>query len=154
LHADLLLFVLDASHPQALQQVDAVYEVLRELDVDEDRIVGVLNKVDAVTDDGELSVLRSRFSQSVTISAVTRVGLDELADVVVGRRSTDWEELQLLVPHDKARLHALVHQHGEVLEEAWEDDGWHARVSVPRRILWQLEGVIAGGCDAGAPPDA
>ncbi|MDG1484636.1 MAG: GTPase HflX [Myxococcota bacterium] len=142
LHADLLLHVVDAAHPDAAGQLEAVHTVLSELGVDLSRVVGVLNKVDAVEDDGVLIGLRHSFSESVTISAKTGHGLDRLAEVVVDRRSQDWCERRLMLPHAEARRMALIHEHGEVLEEAWQDDGWHVRVSVPKAILWQLAPFI------------
>ena len=147
LHADLLLHVVDASHPEAESQVAAVHEVLRGLDVDLDQVVGVLNKVDQVTDAAALATLRGEFTESVIISAVTGQGLDDLADAVIRRRSEDWTELQLLVPQVEARLAALVHEHGEVISAVWADDGWHARVSVPQAVVWQLEGCVTQGPD-------
>ena len=73
---------------------------------------------------------------------MTGEGLPALADAVIARRSGDWTELNLFVPHAQARLAALVHEHGEVLEGAWEDDGWHARVSLPRAVVWQVSGCV------------
>jgi len=147
LHADLLLHVVDASHPEAESQVAAVHAVLNELEVDLDQVLGVLNKVDQVDDPAVLSVLRGSFEQSVAISAVTGEGLGPLADAVIARRSSDWTELQLHVPHDQARLAALVHEHGEVLQGIWEDDGWHARVSLPKAVVWQVQGCVTRGED-------
>ncbi len=131
LHADLLLHVIDASHPEALSQVRAVDEVLRALDVPADRILPVLNKLDAVEDTLALADLEAAMPHAVRISAHSGDGLDRLARVVADRRAADWSELSLRVPHADARLAALVREHGEVLTEAWHDDGWHARVSVP-----------------------
>jgi GTP-binding protein HflX len=145
LHADLLLHVVDAAHPEALEQVRAVEAVLAELEVDPARIVGVLNKADAVTDPYELSLIKAAFAEHVVVSARTGEGLPALADLVVGRRTADWAEVELLVPHDQARLVALVHEHGEIKRAAWEEDGWHAAASVPRAILWQLEGAVRAG---------
>jgi GTP-binding protein HflX len=142
LHADLLLHVVDASHPEAESQVQAVKGVLAELGVDNDQVLGVLNKVDKVPDKGTLAVLRAEFAESVQVSALTGAGLDRLADRVVARRSGDWTELWLRVPHDQARLAALVHEHGEVILDRWTDDGWHAKVSVPKAVVWQLEGCV------------
>ena len=107
--------------------------------VDASRIIGVLNKADAIADTGDLPTLRSHFAESVTVSAKTGEGLDRLAEIVVRRRSEDWCDLDLLIPHGQSRLTALAHQHGEVLREQWVEEGWRARVSVPRRVLWQLE---------------
>ena len=140
LHADLLLHVVDASHPEAEQQIEAVHGVLSELGVDRDRILGVLNKVDAIdTPEETLSTLRPLFQETVAVSAQTGAGLDALAERVVARRSEDWTELELLIPHDRGELVNLVHDHGEILHEEWLGRGWHARVSVPGAIRWQLE---------------
>ena len=143
LHANLLLHVIDASHPEALEQVKAVQLVLAELDVDPARIIGVLNKADAGVDPVQLSLLRAELGQSVLVSAVTGAGLDQLADLVVARRSADWRELWLQVPHAEGRVHALVREHGEILTEAWDEAGWRARVSVPVGVVWQLERFAA-----------
>jgi GTP-binding protein HflX len=140
LHADLLLHVVDASHPEAESQVQAVKDVLSELGIDNEQVLGVLNKVDRLPDVGTLAVLRAEFADSVDVSALTGAGLDRLADRVVARRSGDWTEMWLHVPHDQARLAALVHENGEVLHGVWLDDGWHAKVSVPKAVVWQLEG--------------
>lgn len=135
--------MIDASHPEALEQVKAVQLVLAELDVDPARIIGVLNKADAGVDPVQLSLLRAELGQSVLVSAVTGAGLDQLADLVVARRSADWRELWLQVPHAEGRVHALVREHGEILTEAWDEAGWRARVSVPVGVVWQLERFAA-----------
>ncbi len=142
LHANLLLHVVDASHPEAEQQVEAVTQVLAELGVEPERILGVLNKIDQVDDPATLAVLRQHFDESVAVSAVASLGLEELADHVVARRSADWQELTLRVPHDQGRVVALVHEHGSVLRDGYRDDGWHARVSVPRSITWELQPFV------------
>lgn len=140
LSADLLLHVVDASHPEAGEQIDAVHAVLDSLDVPKRLVLGVLNKVDISDRDRlEMALLKGRFDEVVTVSAHSGQGLDELADRVVARRAAEWAELQVDVPHDEGRLAALVNEHGEVLDEEWDGEGWHARVSVPQSIVWQLK---------------
>jgi GTPase len=139
LHADLLLHVVDASHPEAELQVQAVKKVLAELGVDNDQVLGLLNKADLVNDPATLSVLRAEFADSVTVSAVTGEGLDALATKVIARRSADWRELQLFIPQDQGRLVSVIHEHGEILGGRWEDEGWYTRVSIPQSVAWELE---------------
>ena len=145
LHADLLLHVVDVSHPEALEQVRAVHDVLSSLDVDDSRVLGVLNKVDALDDETALASIRAAFRSSTSISALTGEGLETLAELVVARRSGDWIELEVLVPHAEARLTALAHDHGQIISEAWVDAGWRARVSLPRTVQWQLAPYAVGG---------
>ena len=80
--ADLLLHVVDASSPEAEKQVQAVVEVLAELGLEDHPTLLVLNKADRVPDRSFLDVLRAHHRDSVTISAATGEGLDELEQAV------------------------------------------------------------------------
>ncbi len=138
LHANLLLHVVDASHPEAVGQVRAVQEVLSDLGVSSDHVIGVLNKIDRPFDPLVLPRLREMLGQTIEVSARTGEGLDALGRTVAERRSDDWTQLVLFVPHADAKIAALVHEHGEVRQEEWDDDGWHADVCVPTAILPKL----------------
>ncbi|MCA9488503.1 MAG: GTPase HflX [Myxococcales bacterium] len=142
LHAALLLHVVDASHPDAEEQVKVVQAVLAELGVPEHRVLGVLNKCDQVADPLVLAALGQLLPGAVRVSAVTGEGLEKLARIVADRRSEDWAELQVHVPHDQGALVARVNARGEVVEERWEEDGWHATVRVPRGMVPQLREVL------------
>lgn len=143
LHASLLLHVVDASHPEALDQVEVVHEVLDDLGVPPSRILGVLNKCDAVDDPNVLLELRERLPDAVAVSALTGLGLDKLAAKVAERRAQDWTELNLDVPPDRtSRLVALVNERGEILSEEWDEEGWHALVRVPDAIVHELRAVV------------
>src|SRR6185295_18065746 len=78
--ARLLLHVVDASSPHAEEQIEAVNQVLKELDCDKKPTLLVLNKVDRVKDLSYLHVLQKHHPRSVAVSAVKRRGLDLLAD--------------------------------------------------------------------------
>ncbi|MFT4624902.1 MAG: GTP-binding protein HflX [Myxococcota bacterium] len=142
LHADLLLHVIDASHPEAAMQVQAVNDVLAELELTPERVLPVLNKIDAVADPLTLAGLRAAMPNAVCVSAHTGEGLAELARAVADRRSTDWVELALCVPHEHSKLTSMVRDRGEVLAEEYQDDGWHARVSVPLALVPALQACI------------
>ncbi|NUQ47128.1 MAG: GTPase HflX, partial [Phycisphaerae bacterium] len=79
IHADLLLHVVDASSPDAEQQVAAVHDVLRSLGVADDRRqLLVLNKTDAIEDEAAFTVLRAAHPAALPISARSGAGLPEL----------------------------------------------------------------------------
>lgn len=142
LHASLLLHVVDASHPDAEEQVRVVQEVLAELGVPRHRILGVLNKCDQVEDTLVLAALSQQLPDAVRVSAVSGEGLELLARTVADRRSGDWAKLEVVVPHDQGKLVAQVNERGEVLEERWDEDGWHATIRVPRSLLPKLEAQL------------
>src|SRR5690606_513609 len=144
LHADLLLHVVDASHPDAIAQVRVVSEVLDELEVPAGRVLGVLNKVDAVTEPAVLGELRTMLPGAVAVSAQTGEGLDLLAARVAERRSETWVRVHIDLPHEHGRPASLVHERGEVIRAEGHGDGWHADASVPLSVLPALSGFVRG----------
>lgn len=80
--ADLLLHLVDASHPKAKEQAEAVYRVLGGIDALGKPLVTVLNKVDKTTD-SEAARLSSILGASASISALKKEGLDRLLPIIL-----------------------------------------------------------------------
>ena len=76
--ADLLLHVADASNPQVIDQIQAVYDVLKELGIEEKDALLVLNKVDEILDPSRLDALLNRYSNAIPVSAKTKIGFEKL----------------------------------------------------------------------------
>jgi GTPase len=77
-YADLLLHVVDASSPNVIEQIEAVYQVLEELDAFTKPLITVLNKVDMVTDRHIIEKLKDIYQPAVAISALNNTGINEL----------------------------------------------------------------------------
>jgi len=139
LHADLLLHVIDASHPQALEQIVAVEKVLQELGSEPNRHLAVLNKVDAVTDMDEIAVLRNRLGDdAVVVSAATGEGLDALASAVARRRRQGFVSLRIHAPVGSGKLQAYARAHAEIEHESYDHSAWVAEIRVPREMIDKL----------------
>lgn len=131
LHADLLLHVVDASHPDALAQMAAVDEVLASLSHDGSPIVVVFNKVDRIDDPIVLPTLRrGEQLKSVAVSAATGDGVDELVSIV--RRHLD--ECSVLVdlvfPLGDGRVESSVRRHAAPIEDVIDDENSMRRIRV------------------------
>ena len=83
--ADLLLHVVDITHPNAIEQAKSVERTLTELDITDIPIVVALNKIDRLDDDQRTALLAEQFPHSVPISALKGLNLDQL----LGRSSTN-----------------------------------------------------------------
>ncbi|MEM9488035.1 MAG: GTPase HflX, partial [Myxococcota bacterium] len=138
LNADLLLHVIDASHPQALRQIDTVESVLSELGAEPGKMLGVLNKVDAVSDPDDLAVLRRRLDDGVVVSAATGEGLEQLAATVAERRRQGFQRLLIRAPLGSGKLQAFARARGYIAHESYDDDAWTAELSVPRNMVEKL----------------
>ncbi len=86
--ADVLLHVLDASHPLALEQAEAVHEVLSFLALQHKPLVTVLNKIDQLSGEQAIQQLSRTLPQPVAISALTGSGVDQLLGVIESHLTT------------------------------------------------------------------
>ncbi|MEU4533314.1 GTPase HflX [Streptosporangium sp. NPDC023825] len=128
--ADLILHVVDGSHPDPESQLAAVREVIGDIEGTRDipEIV-VINKADAA-DPVVLAQLTAKESRTVVVSARTGAGLDELRAVIERELPRFDQEVRLLVPYDRGDLISRAHKEGEVLGVEHTGDGTvlHARV--------------------------
>src|SRR3712207_4130795 len=122
LRADLLLHVVDASHPEAEAQILAVDRVLADIGADAMRRLLVLNKSD-LADRDTLAGLHRQWGDAVVVSAVTGEGVDQLLDCVVEELPPSRRVVEALIPYDRADLVALAHRDGEVAKEEHRNDG-------------------------------
>ena len=104
--ADLLIHVADASNPAVMEQIEAVYGVLRELEIEEKDTLLVLNKVDQLSSSLALEALRNRYPNAVTISAKSGEGLAGFAQAVSEALSSDFLDLEVEVPISDGRTPA------------------------------------------------
>jgi GTP-binding protein HflX len=139
--ADLLLHVVDASHPEAEQQVETVEKTLEEIGVPIRDFILVLNKIDAVIDRGPIDVLRAKYADSVTISARTGAGLDRLAEVVAERLGDGFVNAEVETSVGNGKLFAFLAEHAEVTDRQYQDSRVTLQCRVPRKLLWKVSGA-------------
>jgi GTPase len=123
--ADLVLHVIDVSHPQYEEQRTVAEQVLRDLGVPPERVMEVYNKIDRA----ETMIRRKG---AVAVSAVTGRNIDKLVDAIRERELAGGEVVQLVVPHSDPRLLAQLHEVGVVYEQTVHDDATYVTAWVPR----------------------
>ena len=114
--ADLLLHVLDASHPLVSEHAQAVEEVLGQLELKEKPVITVLNKCDCIEDRSRIAALQRSYEPSAAISARTGEGLDRLGALIRDRLGLLLlEPSRLRVPAERSDILASVYRSGQVL---------------------------------------
>ncbi|MBW3553926.1 MAG: GTPase HflX [Gemmatimonadetes bacterium] len=150
--ADLLLHVIDGSHPRWLDQKVVVEEVLAELDLGEVPVALVFNKVDQLTHDEE-EALRSeadrRFREAaVFTSTMEREGLQEVIGLLEDQVRKQRPEVRLTIPAADGETLATIYREGEVLSREESGTMIDLRARLPEPTLGRLrqrEGVRIGG---------
>ncbi len=138
-HADLLLHVVDASHYEAERQIDTVHEVLKEVGVDLSHMLLVLNKTDLVEDRSFVDVLRAKHENSLTISALERVGIDRLEEAVSQRIGSGFVLAVIEADAGNGKLFAYLSQHAEVTETTYEVNRVRMKCRIDKRFLGKIE---------------
>jgi len=117
--ADLLLHVVDVSHPLAEEQIAAVNTVLAEIGAGEKPVLMVLNKVDRLETAAALGRLQERYPHAVAISATTGEGVPALLSEIGTQIRPERELLELRIPHEESAAIARLHKVGQVLERRY-----------------------------------
>jgi GTP-binding protein HflX len=129
--ADLLVHVVDASHPLADEQIESVNTVLREIGADGKPTLMVFNKIDKLSGAEALARFLEKHPNGVAISAATGEGVSELLAEIGTQIRPARELLDLRVPHENAALIARLHEVGQVVESRYSGKTARFKARVP-----------------------
>jgi GTP-binding protein HflX len=144
--ADLLLHIVDASDPAFRDQQRVTREVLEEIDAGENPALLVLNKADRLNAE-QRAALQNEFPEASIVSARAREDVARLHARIVAFFERAMAEAEFVIPFDRQRQVALLHEHGRVLEQRYEDDGARVRVRAPVAAIAWLRSQIDGPRD-------
>ena len=127
--SDVILHVVDASHPDPAAQLATVRDVIGDVGARDIPELVVFNKADLVDDDTRL-VLRGLEPKAVFASSRSGEGFDELRAAIEAALPLPAVEIEALVPYDRGDLVSAIHEQGIILAQQHEEGGTavHARV--------------------------
>lgn len=142
--ADLLVHVIDAGHPDWQEQVEAVHEVLDELDAGDKPVIHAVNKTDLLPQTEARRILH-QVGEGVAISALRRVGLLNLLRRISQRLPQPYVKVRLLVPYAHAGALSQIFSQGRVLSQDYSAEGISVVAELPRVQARQLKALV-GRC--------
>lgn len=120
-YCDIVLHVVDASNPDMDRQMYAVYETLKQLEIEDKPIITVFNKVDKL---GHPPVLKDlRAEATVFVSAKEGTGIDGLLQIIADKIKENQIYVETVLPYQKTGLLADIRAYGKLLEEDYREDG-------------------------------
>ncbi|HNW40073.1 MAG TPA: GTPase HflX [Candidatus Omnitrophota bacterium] len=137
--ADLLVHVLDAADQRLVQHNQAVQAVLEELGVQDKPTIGVLNKMDLVSDRSWLEVSRKEFPNSIFLSAKTGENLDALIGKISDHFAGFMLSLQIIIPHRRMELVDLFYRQAKVKKIDYLQKGIKISLDISRAFFSRLE---------------
>lgn len=134
--ADLLVHVVDASHPNVLHQIKAVELVLEDIGAGGLPMVLAQNKADLLTSEEESARALELQGVAATlptvqVSAMQGTGIDELLRCISDALIAQFVDMDVLIPYQHGELVAQFHQFGTIDSEEYEEGGTHLHGHIP-----------------------
>lgn len=133
--ADVLLHVVDATHPQAAAQIEAVEDTLAELEIDHLPMVVALNKADLLPEDADPIADLGVEDPAVLVSAQTGTGMDALLTTLEAALTQYLQPLHVLLPYQRGDLVGLLYERGQVDAETHGEEGVEVYGRLPARLF-------------------
>lgn len=141
--ADLLLHVVDISHPNALAQFQAVEQTLNEIGAGHIPVLTALNKIDRLKDPQAAQAILADYPQAVAISALKGIGIPELMSRIAQELYETYTPIQLWLPYQEGQLLSLFHESGQVERIEHGRGGVWIAGRIPGRLVAQFREYLA-----------
>jgi GTP-binding protein HflX len=137
--ADLLLHVVDITHPNAQAQAESVLQTLAEIEADHIPVVTVLNKIDRLEDPEGARRAVEGFPKAAAVSALTGEGIPDLLKLVSEQLYETFSELTVRLPYQQGSLISLFHEYGQVERVEHVRGGVTIQGRLPGRFLARFQ---------------
>jgi GTP-binding protein HflX len=137
--ADLLIHVVDISHPNAINQAEAVQDTLEEIGASHIPVVVALNKLDLLADQESARKVLEYFPSAVAISALTGKGMDDLLELVRHSLYETLVPLHIHLPYQQGQLISLFHEFGQVERIEHHRSGVSIQGRIPGRLAARFD---------------
>lgn len=141
--ADVILHVVDGSHPDPAAQLRTVREVVAEVDAQAIPEIVAFNKADLL-DESQRLLLHGLAPDAVFVSARTGEGIEELTRRIDAALPVPDREVSVVVPYDRGDIVAELHERNRVLETEYVEEGTRIRAYVTSEMLAKLDPFLRG----------
>jgi len=136
--ADLIVHLVDGSHPDPMEQIRAVREVIDEIGGGEIMEIIAINKADIAKPEVVMELLRKE-SNAYAISARTGYGVDTLVKAVEAALPKPKVEIKVVIPFNRGDLVSAVHERGEIISEEYLPEGTKLHAMVDGALARKIE---------------
>ena len=141
--ADLLIHVVDVTHPNALSQANSVKETLKQIHADHIPTIIALNKIDELPDPSLANAALEDFPKAVAISALKGLGFNELIHLIDAELFENFTSLSVQIPYTEGQLISLFHEQGQIERIEHTRKGVFIQGSIPGRIVARYNPYLA-----------
>ena len=140
--ADILIHLVDSSHPMVVEQAKTTISVLEELGAKNKPMITVLNKIDLLPDEGQISKIRLMYPKTVRISALKQTGFDDLSEAMLHEIQSLRKIAHFKIPQKNYEIVSEILRHGRVIEQDYEENDILIKAEVPIQLADRLKEYI------------
>jgi len=133
-YADLLLHVVDISHPKLFEYMDTVFQTLKDIHSDHKDMILVFNKIDLLPQNQYLFMkkkLRSDYPDSLFVSARTGANFDDIENAISKMLAISKKNIILNIPNKEQKFISYLFDNAEIIDKRYNNDSVRLRVKVP-----------------------
>jgi len=136
--SELLLHVVDISHPNALAQYTSVQETLKKIGAEHIPVITALNKIDRLNDPSAARAILELYPQAVAISATQGDGIPELIQLVKEQLYETFTTIKVFLPYQQGQLISMFHEAGQIDRIEHTRGGVMIHGRIPGRLAAQF----------------
>lgn len=137
--ADLLLHIIDVTHPNSFAQAKSVLETLNEIGAGDIPIITVLNKIDLFKDNDQNSEIRYKYPNTYLVSALQNLGIDNLLKAIAEELYNPSIPISVFLPYSEGHLISIFNEVGVVEQLSHQESGVKIIGFVPRRLVRRFQ---------------
>ena len=141
--ADILLHVVDASHPLFEEQISVVNETLEELVAEPKPTIMVFNKIDKLEQRNILGYLNDNYANAVFISAAQSINMKTLEDKIMNILDENISEQTMTFGQDDYQIISQIHDMANILDKQYDGNAITIRFRMNRMYADRLKKVLA-----------
>ncbi|MEJ5263300.1 MAG: GTPase HflX [Ignavibacterium sp.] len=141
--ADIILHVIDLSHPYYEDHIKVVEETLKEFGSSEKRVIKVFNKVDLIKDKSTLEYVKNVYKESVLISASRGINISSLKMLIKKILDEDIVEEKIELPIQAGKKASQIHNFAEVIQTKYDDEKIHILYRTTKQNSEKIKKIIS-----------
>jgi GTP-binding protein HflX len=143
-HTDILLHLIDVSHPKAEEQAEETMRVLKELGAENHPIITVLNKIDCCENPAVIAKFRIKYPKTIAIAATAGTGFDDLMEIMMKEVSLLRKVVNCRIPQSHYALVSELMREGRVISCEYEENDILIKLEIPGRLEHKVQPFLIG----------
>ena len=138
LEADLILIVLDGSSINANDHLETIESVLLQLGAKDIPQAIVINKIDQVKDEAQLKRLRYRFPDSICVSALNHLKLDDIKNFIISKIENEFQTFEVNITYDKGKILSQLQDQVEIIDKDYGDESIYLKIKGKKELVQKI----------------